>query len=255
MIQYIMSYLTYSHRRLKKHLAEDHKISPMSTYLQEIVYGGVDGIVTTFAVVAGFAGAQSSASLGDMGYLTVLLFGLANLFADASSMGLGNLLSLRSEQDRFQKERNKELNEISNSEEMEKGETMMILKEQGFTPTQAQKLVEIYATNPSYWADFMMRYELQIPDPMGENPYYTAIATFISFQVFGIIPLLPFIFIGDHPDVFIYAILSAAIALFILGLLRWQVTRQGIGRAVGEVLFMGSISAAVAYFVGSFFNL
>ncbi len=250
-----MSYLTYSHRRLKKHLEEDHRISPMSTYLQEIVYGGVDGIITTFAVVAGFAGAQGSAHLGNLGYLTVLLFGLANLFADASSMGLGNLLSLRSEQDRFQKERDKELLEIKNSEEMEKAETIMILKEQGFSLPDAEKLVEIYATNTGYWADFMMRYELQIPDPMGENPYYTAIATFISFQIFGIIPLLPFIFMGANKDVFIFAIISTAIALIILGILRWFVTRQTIVRAVGEVLIMGSLSATVAYFVGALFSL
>ncbi len=250
-----MSFLTYSHRRLKKHLEEDHKISPMSTYLQEIVYGGVDGIVTTFAVVAGFAGAQGTSLLGEMGYLTVLLFGLANLFADASSMALGNFLSLRSEQERFRKERDKELKEIQTSEQMEKGETMMILKDQGFTPQQAEQLIELYASNPSYWADFMMRYELQIPDPMGENPYFTAIATFISFQIFGIIPLIPFIFIGTSDNVFMYAIFSTAIALFILGILRWQVTRQSIVRAVGEVLIMGSLSASVAYFVGSLFNL
>ncbi|MGB2731859.1 MAG: VIT1/CCC1 transporter family protein, partial [Microgenomates group bacterium] len=43
---------------LQKHLQDEHKLSAFSTYLKEIVYGGSDGIVTTFAVVAGFAGAQ-----------------------------------------------------------------------------------------------------------------------------------------------------------------------------------------------------
>ena len=250
-----MSYLTYTHRKLKKHLEEDHKISSISTYLQEIVYGGVDGIVTTFAVVAGFAGAQNTAQLGHVGYLTVLLFGLANLFADASSMGLGNFLSLRSEQDRFKKERDRELYEIENSTDMEKGETIIILKEQGFTEKQAMQLVELYATNPSYWADFMMRYELQIPDPMGENPIFTSVATFIAFQVFGVIPLLPYILIGANHNVFQLAVLSTAIALAILGVLRWRITQQTLIRAVGEVLLIGSISATVAYFVGSLFTL
>ncbi len=250
-----MSYLTYTPRKLKQHLTQDHQITPMSTYLQEIVYGGVDGIVTTFAVVAGFAGAQASGNIANMGYMTVLLFGLANLFADASSMGLGNLLSLRSEQDRFQKERNRELAEIANSLDVEKAETIMILKKQGFSIEQAETLTELYATNPSYWADFMMRYELEIPDPMGENPYLTSIATFIAFQVFGVIPLLPFILFQSHENVFSLAIISTAIALFILGILRWYITKQSIGRAVGEVILIGSISATVAYLVGSFFSI
>ena len=238
-----MSYLTYTPRKLKQHLAQDHQINPMSTYLQEIVYGGVDGIVTTFAVVAGFAGAQASGNIANMGYMTVLLF------------GLGNLLSLRSEQDRFQKERNRELAEIANSVDVEKAETIMILKKQGFSKEQAETLTELYATNPSYWADFMMRYELEIPDPMGENPYLTSIATFIAFQVFGVIPLLPFILFQSHENVFSLAIISTAIALFILGILRWYITKQSIGRAVGEVILIGSISATVAYLVGSFFSI
>lgn len=71
------------------------KQNNIAHFLKEIMYGGMDGIVTTFAVVAGFSGANSgnlalSSSL-------VLLFGFANLFADATSMGLGNFLSVRSD--------------------------------------------------------------------------------------------------------------------------------------------------------------
>ena len=79
---------------------EEHKVSIFQSYLKEIVYGGNDGIVTTFAIVAGFAGAQLSAA-SPMGYVTVLLFGFANLFADGLSMGLGNFLSIRSEKDSY----------------------------------------------------------------------------------------------------------------------------------------------------------
>ena len=103
--------MTYSKYDLEKHLKNEHKISPFAQYLKEIVYGGNDGIVTTFAVVAGFAGANSAGNL-QIGYLAVLLFGLANLFADATSMGLGNFLSSRSEQDRFRQEEAKERREI-----------------------------------------------------------------------------------------------------------------------------------------------
>ena len=58
-------------------------------YLRDIVYGAIDGIVTTFAVVAGVTGGALSAR-------AVLIVGIANLFADGLSMGVGNYLSIRS---------------------------------------------------------------------------------------------------------------------------------------------------------------
>ena len=61
-------------------------------YLAEVVYGANDGIVTTFAVVAGVAGAALNPSI-------VLVLGAANLFADGFSMGMSNYLSRRSEMD------------------------------------------------------------------------------------------------------------------------------------------------------------
>jgi len=61
-------------------------------YLAEVIYGANDGIVTTFAVVSGVAGAALNPSI-------VLILGAANLFADGFSMGMSNYLSRRSELD------------------------------------------------------------------------------------------------------------------------------------------------------------
>jgi VIT1/CCC1 family predicted Fe2+/Mn2+ transporter len=58
-------------------------------YLGDLVYGANDGLITTFAVVAGVSGGQLSAR-------ALLIVGAANLFADGLSMGVGNYLSIRS---------------------------------------------------------------------------------------------------------------------------------------------------------------
>ncbi len=58
-------------------------------YISEVIYGANDGIVTTFAVVAGVAGAALDPAI-------VVILGLANLFADGFSMGMSNYLSQRS---------------------------------------------------------------------------------------------------------------------------------------------------------------
>ncbi len=244
----------YSQKELAEHLRKEHKMSPFSTYLREIVYGGNDGIVTTFAVVAGFSGANLSSANG-LGYMTVLLFGLANLFADASSMGLGNLLSMRAEQDRYKQEREKELKEILHNTSIEKQETEQLLMTKGFSQKQAEELTLIYSSNTDYWTDFMMRYELEMSDPTNENPLLTGGVTFASFIIFGSIPLIPYFIFGNHSNTFYFAMIATCIALLLLGLLRWKVTKDSLFRSVGEIIIIGGISAAIAYFVGTLFAI
>lgn len=247
--------MEYSNEDLEKHLREEHKMSPFSEYLKEIVYGGVDGIVTTFAVVAGFAGANAGSQVGGLGALTVLLFGLANLFADASSMALGNFLSTRSEQDRFAQEEAKERHEIENNPRMEMAESIEILKQKGFSEPDAVQLVEIYAKNKEYWVNFMMKYELEMEDLREENPILTGTATFIAFIFFGSIPLIPYLINPNYPHAFLLAIIAAFIALLMLGVLRLRVTKQGMMRSIGEIVLIGSVSAVIAYLVGTFFRV
>lgn len=246
--------MEYSKADLEKHMREEHQASPFATYLKEIVYGGNDGIVTTFAVVAGFAGAQNAQHVAAYSFLTVLLFGIANLFADGASMGLGNFLSLRSEQDLYKQQKAKEEYEILNNPEMEKAETKELLMQKGFTSAQAEQLVEIYASNPTYWVQFMMDYELQLPNPEGENPFFTGLATFAAFLIFGFIPLIPFIFVDNLSQAFIYSCGFTAFALILLGLLRWKITKESIMRSVGEIFAIGTVSASIAYIVGIFFR-
>lgn len=238
---------------LKEHLAQEHKISPLTTHLKEIVYGGNDGIVTTFAVVAGFAGAQSS-PISTFPLLTVILFGLANLFADGLSMGLGNFMSLRAEQDVYKEEKAKELHEIRNNKRLEEEETLYILTSKGFSKKQAEELTKIYSQNENYWAEFMMKYELEMPDPQKENPYFTASATFLSFVFFGFIPLVPYIFLQAWQNMFFLSSFFTLAALIILGVLRWKVTKVRFIRSVGEIVLIGGIAATIAYFVGTFFR-
>jgi len=61
-------------------------------YLPEFVYGGIDGTITTFAVVAGVIGASLSSTI-------ILILGFANLFADGFSMAVSNYLSEKSREE------------------------------------------------------------------------------------------------------------------------------------------------------------
>lgn len=245
--------MEYSEKDYRHHLDSEHKKTPFSTYLKEIVYGGTDGIITTFAVVAGFSGAQING--GYLPLLSVLLFGLANLFADGVSMGLGNFLSIRSDKDLYKTEKEKEHHEITNNEPMEGKETEHILKAKGFSDADASQITKLYMKNPDYWTEFMMREELNMANPEDHNPLYTGVATFISFVIFGSIPLIPYVFRQNGATaLFNLSILFTIVALVTLGYLRFRVTKESLIRSIGEVVILGSSAASIAYFVGTFFR-
>jgi len=92
---------------------ENHRRS--GEFVKSMVFGAMDGIITTFAVVAGVAGSNLTTGV-------VLILGFANLFADGISMGLGDFLSEKAEYDYVISEKARELWETQNYLEGEKKE-------------------------------------------------------------------------------------------------------------------------------------
>jgi vacuolar iron transporter family protein len=74
--------------RLSLHVDPEGPLEIARHYIRDLVYGANDGIITTFAVVAGVAG-------GGLSHAAVLVVGVANLAADGLSMGVSNYHSLR----------------------------------------------------------------------------------------------------------------------------------------------------------------
>lgn len=245
-------------KELRRHIQEEHKRSPFASYLKEIIYGGVDGIITTFAVVAGFSGAALSGDTTvELTSMVVLLFGLANLFADGVSMGLGNFLSIRSDQSLYQSIRKKEEYETAHNGDVEAEETVTILMEKGFTQADARTITALYRKNPEYWIDFMMNNELEIPDPRAERAGLSGLATFLSFICFGIIPLLPFLLTDslDAQSLFKISSFGTFLALVTLGLFKQEVVGGSTLRIVGEIVVVGGAAALVAFLVGTLFAI
>jgi len=234
---------------LRKHRAEVHGFGPLQDNLRQIVFGGNDGIVTTFAVVAGFAGAQSEGVL-EIGTLAVLLFGFANLFADATSMGLGEFLSSRSQRGVYNKIRQQELKQIKNHPIAERDEILAILKHRGVNTKDSAQFVDVLERNPEMMADFMMSYEFGMPDPAEESPIINGLFTFFSFLVFGLVPLLPYLFLPAETTTFGYSVFATFAALFALGILRWYATLEHLFSCLMETVLVGGVCAVVAYGVG-----
>ena len=111
-------------------------------------------------------------------------------------------------------------------------------------------MADILERYPDYYGDFMMAYEIGMSDPDDESPAMNGLATFGSFLVFGIIPLIPYFVLEPVASTFNISVLATFGALCVLGLLRYLVIRENILRCVGETVLVGGVCASVAFAVG-----
>jgi VIT1/CCC1 family predicted Fe2+/Mn2+ transporter len=231
----------------------ERRVSRLQEHLRQIVYGGNDGIVTTFAVVAGFAGLGAEGT-AEVGVVAVLLFGLANLLADAMAMGLGEFLSSRSEADVYRTLRESELRGIEADPQAEIAGAVRILGSRGVGAEDAAEMARLLARNPEMMADFLMQYEVGMADPEGTTPWLDGLATFTSFVAFGSVPLAPYVLMDAGVATFATSCVASALALMALGTLRWRASSEPILRCVGETLLVGGTCAVVAFAVGFAFR-
>ncbi len=228
---------------LESHLSSElhgHKLGP---YIHNIVYGGNDGIITTFAVVAGTVGAALPSYI-------VIILGLANLLADGVSMAVGAYLSLKSEADQYERLRKEELDEIKTHPAMEREEIREFFSKKGLPQKDVETIVSIITADTNMWADTMMVEEHGLIKNTSERPIMHGWITFLSFVSFGAIPLVPYIF-PSAAQSFTVASVATAIAMLCLGILRSYVTRERLIRGALEVVGLGLITAIIAYGVGA----
>jgi len=218
-----------------------------SQYLGELVYGGLDGIITTFAVVSGVAGAHLGAHI-------VLILGLANLFADGFSMATGAYLSLRSEQEYYRREWQREAWEVDHFPEGERAELHQAYRQRGYDENDAGQLVKIQSREKKRWVNAMMIDELGLLEDT-RKPLVGGLATLLAFIVAGAVPLIIYLlglFMPIAPEAsFPISVALSGMALFGLGAAKVLVTQQNPYRNGIEMLLVGGLAAGVAYLVGA----
>lgn len=216
-------------------------------YLGDMVYGGLDGIITTFAVVSGVAGASLSGHI-------VLILGMANLLADGFSMAVGAYLSAKSEREYYARERQRETWEVEHFPDGERAEMYQLYRQKGYDDDEARRLVEIKTRDPVRWVETMMVEELSmLPDE--RSPALGGLATLGAFVAAGFLPLLAYVldlFIVVPTGVaFPVALALSGLALFGLGAAKAFVTKLSPWRSGIEMLLVGGLAAGVAYAVGA----
>lgn len=228
-----------------KKIIHKHNTST-GTYLKNWVYGGIDGIITTFAVVSGVVGANLSSSI-------ILILGFANLIADGVSMAVGDYLSEKSKKDYYLVEKKNEEKFLKSDPKGEKTLLEKLYLNKGFNKKDSRTIVNIFAKNKNNLIKEILNEELDL-NYERNKPVRGGIVTFLSFLFFGFIPLLLFVIASlfkiTITNSFLWASLLSGAALFVLGVLKSRLTGKSWLNSGIQVLIVGGLAALAAYFVG-----
>ncbi len=227
---------TAIHRRLRA--TAEH------SYLRDFVLGAMDGTVTTFAVVAGVAGAGLPRGVA-------IILGLANLLADGFSMAAGNYLSTKTDRQVVERARRIEETHVDQMPEGEREEVRQIFAAKGFSGHVLDEIVTVITTDRRRWVDTMLTEELglRLESP---SALRAALSTFAAFVLVGLIPLLPLILAsGQDPQLlFVMSAAATGIAFLAVGVARGVVLSEPVLRSGLETLVIGGVTAVLSYFVG-----
>ncbi|MFT5471222.1 MAG: VIT1/CCC1 family predicted Fe2+/Mn2+ transporter [Verrucomicrobiales bacterium] len=219
---------------------------PRHSFLKDFIYGAIDGAVTTFAIVAGVAGAGLSSGI-------VIVLGLANLIADGFSMAVSNFLGTRAEWQEGQKARREEEEHIERYPEGEREEIRQIFAAKGFEGTQLEHIVETITADRARWIDTMIQEELGLP-LNSPSAWRAGLVTFGAFILLGAIPLLPYfvnLVAADFLRPFAFSAVMTGIAFFSVGALKSRFVHQHWLVAGSETLGIGGVAAGIAFAIGA----
>jgi len=215
--------------------------APTVSYLRDWVYGGIDGAVTTFAIVAGVVGAELSNRV-------VLILGAANLVADGFSMAAANYSGTRTEHEELAQLRAVEERHIALEPEGEREEIRQIFRAKGFEGRHLEQAVDVITGDRERWVDTMLAEEYGLPKAV-RAPLKAAASTFAAFVLCGAIPLLPFLF--QTAGRFEQSMVVTALVFFLIGSTKSRWSPVSWWRSGAETLVIGLGAAALAYIVGA----
>jgi VIT1/CCC1 family predicted Fe2+/Mn2+ transporter len=231
-------------QREYKHHTERHVAAGAN--LRDVMLGLNDGLVASFAVTSGVAGAFSSPSV-------VMMAGLAEMLGGAVSMGLAAFISARSQVEFYQSEIEREQDEIRRFPEHERDEIRGIYKQKGFTGPLLDQIVEHITGEPNRWADVMMREELGFTEENFEPPLKSAFVVGASYLFGAAVPVIPYTIISPPAGIAVSAIVTVLV-LFVVGAAKTVITARSWWRSGLESMLTGIAAGAVTYGAGRLFR-
>ena len=226
---------------------EPHNLAFASklNWLRAGVLGANDGIVSVAALLVGVAAATT-----DLG--AILIAGIASVAAGATSMALGEYVSVSSQRDSERALINLERRELEETPEEEFEELVEIYQAKGLSPKTARTVAEELTKHDALKAH--LEAELQITEEHLTNPWHAAMSSAISFLVGSLLPILTVLLAPVEwriPATFV----SVLVMLAITGGVGARIGGSPIPRSIARVVIGGAAALAVTYAIGSIFHV
>jgi len=213
---------------------------PRVSYLRDWVYGGIDGTVTTFAVVAGAVGANLSPRV-------IIILGVANLVADGFSMAAANYTGTRAEAENVERLRRMEERHIDHEPDGEREEIRQIFAAKGFEGETLEQVVETVTSSRKRWIETMLHEEHGV-SVIRHSPLIAGWYTFMAFVICGAVPLAPYVY-GANASL-LAATIGSALVFFGIGSLKSYWSHESWWLSGARTLAIGILAAGLAYGVG-----
>ena len=221
-------------------IRERLEAGPTHNYLRDWIYGGIDGAVTTLAVVTGVAGAELSNWI-------ILALGFANLFADGFSMAASNYLGTKAEHDDWRRLEAIENRHIEVAPEGEREEIKQIFARKGFEGNDLERIVELVTADRERWVRTMLTDEYGLPHAV-RSPWIAALCTFTAFLICGLVPLLPYLFGTEYS--FVVSAILTGIVFVVIGSIKSKWSTSSWWHSGLTTLLVGATAASLAYVAG-----
>lgn len=228
---------------MAKHHNEMHRVHRVG-WLRAAVLGANDGIVSTASLVIGVASASAT-------HESVLLAGVAGLFAGALSMAAGEYVSVHSQADTERADIELEKKHLKDEPEFELNELAEIYESRGLEPELAKKVAEQLTAHDALAAH--ARDELGISETMTARPMQAAAFSAVSFAVGAALPLT--VAALSPLSILIWPVgLFSLVFLAALGAIAARAGGAPMLMGSMRVLFWGAIAMAGTALVGKLFD-
>lgn len=211
------------------------------------VLGAGDGLLTNVSLVLGVAGASAGPG-------TVRLAGVAGLLAGAFSMGAGELVSVRAQQELTQRELQVERQELADEPEAERRELAGMFRARGLSVEDAEVVSRILSTNDAIALDTHARMELGIDPNASGAAERAAVLSFVSFAIGAVLPLMPWFFTRGLAAV-VASVVIGALAALALGALIGAFAGRSLPKSALRQLVVAAVAAGITYGVGHLFGV
>ena len=210
-------------------------------WLRPAVFGAMDGLISNFSLISGFAGAHAARHL-------VILSGLGGLVAGAFSMAVGEYVSVASQSDLARAEIAVERHELRHNAEGEREELAQLYISRGVDRELAHEVARQLSRDPDRALEIHAREELGVSGDDLPSPYLAASSSFVSFAIGAVLPVLPFIL---GASALWPAGLVAAVGLFAAGATVARITERPWWFGGARQLLLGAAAAAITFGVGA----